>query len=203
MSWLTIERGSHFSLANIPFGIISTEANTAPRAAVAIGNQALDLAVFTKEGGFDALNDFPREHLGVFNGPSLNAFAALGQPAHRIVRQFLRDVFAIDTPHPDVLKKNVSLQQLALISLSDVKMHLPMAIGDYTDFYAGRNHAFNVGSLFRGPANALNPNYNYLPVGYHGRASSVVVSGSPIRRPWGQVLLNPAEKTPVYRTASP
>ncbi|RSL46662.1 Fumarylacetoacetase [Fusarium duplospermum] len=81
-------------------------------------------------------------------------------------------------------------------------MHLPMAIGDYTDFYAGRNHAFNVGVLFRGAANALNPNYNHLPVGYHGRASSVVVSGTPLRRPWGQVLAAPGDKTPVFRPSS-
>jgi fumarylacetoacetase len=104
-----------------------------------------------------------------------------------------------DTPYPDVLKSNSALQKQALIPLSEIKTHLPFKIGDYTDFYAGLNHAYNVGVLFRGPANALQPNYKHLPVGYHGRASSVVVSGTPIRRPNGQILENPAaeKKVPI------
>ncbi|KAM6520029.1 hypothetical protein FALCPG4_013586 [Fusarium falciforme] len=202
MSWLTIPRGSHFSLANLPFGIISTKTNPSPRPAVAIGDDALDLSLFAQKGGFDKLQDFPKEKINVFSEPTLNSFAALGRPVHRSVRQYLRQIFEANTPFPEVLKDNESLKQNAIVALSEVQMHLPMAIGDYTDFYAGRNHAFNVGVLFRGAANALNPNYNHLPVGYHGRASSVVVSGTPLRRPWGQVLAAPGDKTPVFRPSS-
>lgn len=113
---------------------------------------------------------------------------------------YLQNVFAEDTDHPDILKENSSLRREALIPLTEVISHLPLQIGDYTDFYAGRNHAYNAGVLFRGPSNALQPNYSHLPVGYHGRASSVVVSGSPIRRPCGQILENPTAepKVPVF-----
>jgi fumarylacetoacetase len=100
------------------------------------------------------------------------------------------------------LKEKKTLQDQVLYHLSEVTTHLPMKIGDYTDFYAGLNHAFNVGVLFRGPDNALQPNYKHLPVGYHGRASSVVVSGTPIRRPNGQILVDPA-KTPKVPAFSP
>jgi len=198
-SWLNIPRTSHFSLANIPFGIISTASSETPRPAVAIGEHALDLAVFSSNNGFSALPSI-KPHLSVFTQPTLNAFAALGRPVHREVRQYLQSVFALDTPHPQILKSNKNLQQQALFALKDVHTHLPLHIGDYTDFYAGRNHAYNVGVLFRGPNNALQPNYAHLPVGYHGRASSVVVSGTPIRRPWGQVLKNPTEdpKVPTF-----
>jgi len=98
------------------------------------------------------------------------------------------------------LKTNNSLQEKALLKRDQVTLHVPMQIGDYTDFYAGKNHAFNVGCLFRGPDNALQPNYTHLPVGYHGRASSIVVSGTPITRPNGQILENPAAtpKVPIF-----
>ncbi|KAI9873153.1 MAG: hypothetical protein M1830_000775 [Pleopsidium flavum] len=198
-SWLHIPRASHFSLANIPFGIISTASSKTPRPAVAIGDQALDLAAFSSNSGFSALPSI-KPHLSVFSQPTLNAFAALGRPVHREVRQYLQSIFALDTPHPQILKSNETLQQEALIPLKDVHTHLPLHIGDYTDFYAGRNHAYNVGVLFRGPNNALQPNYTHLPVGYHGRASSVVVSGTPIRRPWGQILEDPTAdpKVPIF-----
>ncbi|RCI12138.1 hypothetical protein L249_1099 [Ophiocordyceps polyrhachis-furcata BCC 54312] len=198
-SWLSIPKGSGFSLANIPFGIISTKADPAHRPAVAIGDQALDIATFASRGGFQSLQEFPKDRLDVFSQQSLNAFASLGRPVHRAVRNYLRDVFRDDTPYPEILKENQALRDSALKPLSDVEMHLPMEIGDYTDFFAGRNHAQNVGTLFRGPANALNPNYNHLPVAYHGRASSVVVSGTPLHRPCGQVLPAPTAKEPAYQ----
>ncbi|CAK7229835.1 hypothetical protein SBRCBS47491_007382 [Sporothrix bragantina] len=201
-SWLSIPSGSHFSLANIPFGIISTSAVPAHRPAIAIGTHVLDLAAFAHGGGFARLTAFPHSQLGVFAETTLNAFAALGRPTHRLVRQYLRDVFLTETPYPEALKANPTLQQTALLPLSGVQTHLPLSIGDYTDFFAGRNHAFNVGTLFRGPANALNPNYNHLPVGYHGRASSVVVSGTPLHRPRGQVLPAPGATTPVFQPAA-
>lgn len=198
-SWVPIPAQSHFSLANIPFGIITTVGFTTPRPAVAIGEYALDLDVFACKAGFAKLPSI-HSQLSVFSQPTLNAFAALGRPIHREVRTYLRNVFAEDTDHPDILKENSSLRREALIPLTEVMTHLPLQIGDYTDFYAGRHHAYNVGVLFRGPSNALQPNYSHLPVGYHGRASSVVVSGTSIRRPCGQILENPAAepKVPVF-----
>jgi fumarylacetoacetase len=198
-SWFSIPRGSHFSLANIPFGIISTAASTTPRVAVAIGDYALDLEAFAANNGFSALSTI-QPHQAVFSQPSLNAFAALGRPIHSVVRKYIQSVFTAETPYPEVLKTNSTLQKQALIPLKDIKAHLPFKIGDYTDFFAGRNHAYNCGVIFRGPSNALQPNYNHLPVGYHGRASSVVPSSTPIRRPNGQILLDPAaeKKVPTF-----
>jgi fumarylacetoacetase len=198
-SWFTIPRGSHFSLANIPFGIISTASSASPRVAVAIGDYALDLEAFAANNGFSALTTI-QPHQAVFSQPSLNAFAALGRPIHSVVRKYIQSVFTAETPYPDVLKNNSVLQKQALIPLKEIKAHLPFRIGDYTDFFAGRNHAYNCGVIFRGPTNALQPNYNHLPVGYHGRASSVVPSGTPIRRPNGQILLNPTaeKKVPTF-----
>jgi fumarylacetoacetase len=119
---------------------------------------------------------------------------------HRQVREYIQKVLGADTPYPQLLKDNTSLQKEALLPLSEVTNHLPMQIGDYTDFYAGLNHAYNIGVLFRGPDNALQPNYKHLPVAYHGRASSVVPSGTPIHRPQGQILANPAAdpKVPTF-----
>jgi fumarylacetoacetase len=198
-SWLKIDPKSHFSIHNIPFGIISTSQQQEPHGAVAIGDHALDLHVFAQANGFSALSIL-QPHQKVFSQPTLNAFAALGRPIHRVVREYLQSVLLRDGPFPDVLQKNEQLQKTALVPLSQCKMHLPMFINDYTDFYAGLNHAYNVGVLFRGPQNALQPNYKHLPVGYHGRASSVVVSGTPIRRPNGQILANPAaeKKEPIF-----
>lgn len=198
-SWLEIDPKSHFSLYNIPFGIISTPQKPEPHPAVAIGDQVLDLYVFTQQNGFSALSII-QPHQNVFNQTTLNAFAALGRPVHRVVREYLQSVLLADGPFPEVLQNNEQLQKFALVPLEECNVHLPMHINDYTDFYAGLNHAYNVGVLFRGPQNALQPNYKHLPVGYHGRASSVVVSGTPIRRPNGQILLNPAaeKKEPVF-----
>ncbi|KAJ9407583.1 hypothetical protein DTO045G8_4595 [Paecilomyces variotii] len=198
-SWLNIPRDSPFSLANIPFGIISTKTTTSPVPAVAIGDHALNLSTFAASGGFSQLPSI-QQHLDVFHKPTLNAFAALGRPIHRAVREYIQAVFQADTPYPQVLKENAAVQKESLVLRSEVTNHVPMQIGDYTDFYAGLNHAYNVGVLFRGPDNALQPNYKHLPVGYHGRASSVVLSGTPIRRPNGQILANPAAdpKVPTF-----
>ncbi|KAF9888680.1 hypothetical protein FE257_008438 [Aspergillus nanangensis] len=200
-SWLQIPKNSPFSLANIPFGIISPAKVSSRVAAIAIGDYALNLSVFASSGGFAQLPAI-QQHLGVFNQPTLNAFAALGRPVHRQVREYIQNVFRADTPFPQVLKDNAALQKDALLPLSEVTNHVPMQIGDYTDFYAGLNHAYNVGVLFRGPDNALQPNYTHLPVAYHSRASSVVASGTPIRRPNGQILANPAA-TPKVPTFAP
>ncbi|CAK7199416.1 hypothetical protein SEUCBS139899_002096 [Sporothrix eucalyptigena] len=195
--WLNIPAESDFSLINIPFGIITyaSAGASAPRVAVAIGDQALDLAVFSASKGFSGLPAI-QPYLHVFHEPTLNAFAALGRPVHRQVREYLQKIFAKDGPYRHLLQDNQELRNASLTDLTAVQTYLPMHIGDYTDFYVGKHHAYNVGVLFRGPANALQPNYTHLPVGYHGRASSVVVSGTPVRRPWGQIL--DADKKPIY-----
>ena len=195
-SWLSIPTSSHFSLANIPFGIISTSSNTSRRPAVAIGDHCLDLKSFATDGGFGDID----VDTSVFSQPTLNAFAALGRPVHKTVRKYLQDVFAEQTPYPKILRDNEKLRQSSLLRRDEVQMHLPMQIGDYTDFYAGKNHAYTMGCILRDPKNALQPNYTHLPVGYHGRASSIVVSGTPITRPNGQVLENPTAdpKIPIF-----
>lgn len=145
-SWLEIPADSHFSIANIPFGIISTESQEQKRPAVAIGDYALDLQTFSKKGGFSGLPSI-QDKLSVFEQPTLNAFAALGRPVHRQVREYLQDVLSEGTSSAQVLKDNEELKKEALIPRDQVKLHLPMQIGDYTDFFAGINHAFNVREL--------------------------------------------------------
>lgn len=201
-SWIRIPAGSHFSLANLPFGIITTAHHCSPHIAVAIGDHALDINIFSSRGGFTKCPDIENAHIAIFQEATLNSFAALGRPVHRKVRKYLQDVFREDTPLADILKNNKTLQNEVLVPLSEARNLLPMAIADYTDFFAGRNHAQTVGSIFRGPANALNPNYNHIPVAYHGRASSVVVSGTPLHRPRGQVLQTPGDTTPVFRSCA-
>ena len=197
-SWLPIRPDSHFSLANLPFGIITTPQSSTPHPAIAIGEHALDLAVFATNGGFSEL-PFIHPNLVVFARPMLNDFAALGRPAHRKVRQYLQEILAAGTSFPGILKDNELLRAQCLYQLTEVTNYLPLHVGDYTDFYVGMYHAMNVGRMFSGPGSALPPNYTHFPVGYHGRASSVVVSGTPIRRPWGQILEDPtaAAKVPI------
>lgn len=186
-SWVEIPAGHCFSLANIPFGIISYEGAPEPRPAVAIGNHALDLKVFAEGHGFDGL-PYKQPIVAALKKETLNDFAALGRATHRQVRQHLQAILAKDTSLADYLQNDHILRNASLLPLDKVQTHIPLHIGDYTDFYVGKNHAYNVGVLFRGPDNALQPNYTHLPVAYHGRTSSVVVSGTPVRRPWGQIL---------------
>jgi fumarylacetoacetase len=197
-SWIDIPPGSPFSLANIPFGIISTEANPKPRPAIAIGDYVLHLEAFAAGNGFSSLSTI-QPHQAVFSQPYLNDFAALGRPVHGVVRKYLQSIFAKDSPYPDVLETNVALQKTALIPIKDATNHIPFKIGDYTDFYVGLNHAVNCSRILRG-IGGLQPNYKQLPVGYHGRASSVVVSGTPIKRPSGQILdpEKPGDALPIF-----
>ncbi|SPQ26750.1 4f6d2aec-dc99-47a1-9b2a-1dd811b10846 [Thermothielavioides terrestris] len=190
-SWVPdVDPASDFSLANIPFGIISTPDNPAPRVAVAIGSHALDLAALAAHSDIltTLFPDIPALADAV-SQPTLNAFAALGRPVHRRVRAGLQDLLSATGSRAPLLRDDPGLRARALRPLREVATHLPMAVGDYTDFYAGYHHAHAVGTMFRGPHAALQPNYLHLPVGYHGRASSLVVSGKPVRRPVGQILL--------------
>ncbi|CAK7201500.1 hypothetical protein SEUCBS139899_004206 [Sporothrix eucalyptigena] len=184
-SWLTIPKGSSFSLANLPFGVISTEVAPSPRIATAIGEFALDLSVFAANGGFAGLDTFGQQQLSVFSEPALNAFAALGKSEHYKVRIYLQSIFSENTPHPQILRNNKDLQSKVLIPLSAVCNHIPFLIGDYSDFFVGLHHAEKAAKVFN---ITLARNYKHLPVGYAGRASSVVVSGTPIHRPQGQIV---------------
>lgn len=199
-SWLPIPSGSHFSIANLPFGIISTQRQTAPVLAIAIGEYALDLAAFATAGGFDGLESVA-QHLDVFYQTTLNAFAALGRSIHAEVRKHLQNVFRKDTHLAHVLKDNEALRQKALIPLKDVQTHVPMTIGDYTDFFAGVNHASTMGRILRGAANPLQPNYMHIPVAYHSRSSSITISGTPFNRPSGQILQDPQAEVKVPKLA--
>ncbi|CAN6667565.1 hypothetical protein TRVA0_039S01068 [Trichomonascus vanleenenianus] len=192
-SWIKFTPESPFSLDNIPFGI-AAGIDGVGRPVTRVGDTVVDLKALAEAGVFDGL----KIDASVFGFETLNAFAALGRKAHNAVREFLQKLFTKDGEFKDLLEANDDLRRLALSELDQVKMKLPLKIGDYTDFYVGKNHAFNCGVLFRGPENALNPNYYHLPVGYHGRASSVVVSGTNIHRPCGQILPDPTAKKPVY-----
>ncbi|KAI1387879.1 Fumarylacetoacetase [Hypoxylon trugodes] len=191
-----------FSLANIPFGIVSSAADPAPHAAIAIGSHVLDLKALSSYENFNEIFPSLKDHNEIFSKPSLNEFAALGRPVHREVRGIIQDLLSSETSRPNVLKDNAELREKALLPQRSVKMHLPMTIGDYTDFYAGFHHAYVVGALFRGPQTALQPNYTHLPVGYHGRSSSIIVSGTPIKRPVGQILLDPTAEPKQPTTAA-
>ncbi|HNV30496.1 MAG TPA: fumarylacetoacetate hydrolase family protein, partial [Cyclobacteriaceae bacterium] len=188
-SWIEIPMGSDFPIQNLPFGIFKTTYLSAV-AGVAIGNYVLDLVYLHEHGFFDGLG-LPS---GIFNQKYLNDFMALGKKKTREVRERISELLRHDN---DELKSNIGARELALIPMAEVQMLLPVRIPNYTDFYSSEEHATNVGSMFRDPKNALLPNWKHLPVGYHGRASSIVVSGTPIHRPKGQI--KPADSDlPVF-----
>jgi fumarylacetoacetase len=177
-----IPPNSDFTLANLPFGIFSTP-GTAPRAGIAVGEHILDLAALAETGCFDF-------DTSVLYQPTLNAFITLGKSVTSKARTQVQSW--LEKEEDSLLKAS------HFVPRSAATMHLPVAIGDYTDFYSSIEHATNVGKLFRDPENALLPNWRHLPVGYHGRASSIVVSGTDIRRPSGQIL-PPGSQTPVFQ----
>ena len=179
-SFLDLPADSPFGLHNLPYGVFSRSGD-APRVGVRAGDLVVDLAVLEEAGLLDA---GASDGASVFDQPALNAFMALGKPAWDRVRSRLQDLLSIDGDA--ALRDNAVLLESACVGVAEVTMHLPAEIGDYTDFYSSRQHATNVGTMFRGAENALMPNWLHLPVGYHGRASSVVVSGTPVVRPSGQ-----------------
>jgi fumarylacetoacetase len=197
-SFIAVARDSHFPIQNLPFGIFKPR-DGAPRVGVAIAEYVVDLAVLEEKG----LLDLPRRTMPVRLGPqdrylfaqdSLNAFLALGRPAWRKAREVLQNLLAADTP---TLRDDAALRARVLHEKKDVTMQLPARIGDYTDFYSSYHHAHNVGTMLRGPENALMPNWKWLPVAYHGRASSIVVSGTDVRRPQGQIK-PPDASAPIF-----
>lgn len=183
-SWVNVPANSDFPIQNLPFGIFKTKYLSAV-AGVAIGNHVLDLVYLHENGYLDGLGLPP----GIFNQKYLNDFLALGKKKGREVRNRISELLRHDNPE---LKSNAG-REIALVPMEEVQMQMPVRIPNYTDFYSSEEHATNVGSMFRDPKNALLPNWKHIPVGYHGRASSIVVSGTPIIRPKGQIKPADAE----------
>jgi fumarylacetoacetase len=185
-SFVPVAPDSHFPIQNLPYGVFQSVGGRSPRVGVAIGDFVLDLAVIDAFGFFEATSLRGRR---VFTQPSLNAFLSLGSTAWSEARAVISRVLRADVP---TLRDDPEALNFALQPRAEVEMLLPVVIGDYTDFYSSREHATNVGVMLRGPDNALQPNWLHLPVAYHGRASSVVVSGTDVRRPQGQTKADDA-----------
>jgi len=189
-SWIKTPSQSDFPIQNLPFGIASIPSGKTV-AVTRIGDTVIDLAKLEQMG---ILNDTGFDFREVFGQAFLNHFIDLGKEAHRALRRRLQEVFSdinTDQNQKDALKTS------AFHSIDSVTMQMPVKVSDYTDFYSSIEHATNVGKMFRDPANALLPNWRHLPVGYHGRASSIVVSGTDVHRPKGQTLPQGSDK-PVF-----
>jgi len=178
-SWVEVPQGSDFPIQNLPFGIFRTESQL-PHVCCAIGDKLVDLKALHVMGYLENL-PFKLEDLA---SDSLNRCMMYGKHAMRDLRNRVSKLFRSDMP--DLRDKEHHVRQV-LFNQNEVQMLLPIKIGDYTDFYSSEDHARNVGTMFRDPSKALLPNWKHLPVGYHGRASSIVVSGTDIRRPKGQI----------------
>ncbi len=190
ISWIEVPDGSDFPIQNLPFGVFKKE-NGRVRCGTRIGDQVIDINELAVLGYFD---DLEIDDLRVFGKPALNEFISLGQPVWRSVRDRISELFEASC---NTIKNSVQERSLILSPISEVEMMLPVQVGDYTDFYSSIEHATNVGKMFRDPENALLPNWKHIPVGYHGRSSSIVVSGTNIHRPKGQTKPNDAEM-PVF-----
>lgn len=185
-SWIEVQDGSDFPIQNIPFGIAEIQEGKT-RCVSRIGNYVIDLYALAELGYLDELEI---DDLRIFKKPSLNDFISLGKPYWRSIRNKISELFCDDN---EQIQNNVEDKTKILHHVLDVKMKMPVVVGDYTDFYSSIEHATNVGIMFRDPANALLPNWKHLPVGYHGRSSSIVVSGTDIHRPNGQTKADDAE----------
>jgi fumarylacetoacetase len=201
-SWLDIPEKSDFSIHNFPFGVFRRCRNNSDcdgnieydnfddgdfslRCGSILGDYVIDLSILEETEIFSDIQDL---ECNVFNQSTLNSFLEHPKSVWLQVRQRLIDLFKIDTETSlPVLQNNLLLRKAALVNIHHVQLVLPIQIGDYTDFYSSREHATNVGIMFRGAQNSLQPNWLHLPVGYHGRSSTVCVSGTPIRRPCGQL----------------
>ena len=188
-SWIKIDNNSDFSIYNLPFGVFS-ESDHIKRVGVAIGDKIVDVYAAFELGIFKDL-DFD---VSVLESEYLNDFIALGKSTTVKIREYIQTELCNAN---SVLKSHPSV----FIKQSSVQMHLPVKVGDYTDFYSSIEHATNIGTMFRDPDNALLPNWKHLPVGYHGRASSIIVSGENVHRPKGQVVLAP-NTAPVFQAST-
>ena len=163
-SFIPVDATSDFPIQNLPYGVFSTAALPAPRVGVAIGDFVLDLWELEQDCRLDV------GPLGVFSTPSLNTFMALGPKVWSRTRVRISELLRHDNPE---LRDNDHLRKRALVPMADAKLHLPFAVAGYTDFYSSKEHATNVGVMFRGKDNALQPNWLHMPIGYNGRASTV------------------------------
>ena len=188
-SFIAVDRDSHFPIQNLPFGVFTTPANYAPRVGVAIGSQILDLAVLEQAKLLEVL---PGERL--FNRATLNAFIERGPEAWSRARAAISDLLRHDNAR---LRDDAGLRARAFVPAAAARMLMPITVSGYTDFYSSKEHATNVGSMFRDPKHALLPNWLHVPIAYNGRASSVVVSGTPVLRPNGQTK-QPELAAPVF-----
>src|SRR5437868_9471551 len=187
-SFIDVAPDSHFPIQNLPYGVFSAKDGLAPRIGVAIGDYVLDLWQLAQDCRFDVVEP------AVFAAPQLNPFMALGPKVWSSTRARISELLQHD--HPE-LRDNEKLRKRALVPMADVKLHMPLVVSGYTDFYSSKEHATNVGVMFRGKDNALQPNWLHMPIGYNGRASTVVVSGTKVRRPRGQ-LKPPAADVPSF-----
>ena len=187
-SFIDIATDSDFSIHNLPYGIFSETTEGKRRAGVAIGEHVLDLAVLEAEGLLSL------DGGKYFDQPTLNAFIDSGRDNWTKARETIQTLLSSES---DALRDNQDLQKKALFKQADVTMHLPVQVPGFTDFYSSKEHATNVGTMFRDPSNALLPNWTEMPVGYNGRASTVIVSGTDVIRPSGQLKPN-ADDRPVF-----
>jgi fumarylacetoacetase len=176
-TWVEVPKNSDFSIYNLPFGVFKNK-KLSPRIGVAIGDKIVDLSILDQEGFFSSM--FLPE--GMFLNDSLNDLIALGKTQTKKIRERVQQLLLEENEE----LRDHSVRGKVMVNRKEAEMLLPVKIGDYTDFYSSMEHATNVGKMFRDPENALLPNWKHLPVGYHGRASSIVVSGTPIHRPKGQ-----------------
>lgn len=188
-SWIDVPADSDFPIQNIPFGVFLTKDDV-----ITIGTRIGDFAIDL--GALQQLNYFEGIELtdDMFMQDTLNDFISDGKKTWRLVRNRIADIFDAENPQ---LRDNKDHRDIVVFKMEDVEMQLPVLIGDYTDFYSSKEHATNVGSMFRDPENALLPNWLHIPVGYHGRSSSIVPSGIPVHRPMGQTVAA-GENTPAF-----
>ncbi len=188
-SWLPVPDNSDFPIQNIPFGVFLTKENIVT-VGTRIGDFAIDLGALQQLDYFEGIELTD----DMFMQDTLNDFISDGKKTWRLVRNRIAEIFDEKTPK---LRDNINHRNIVIFNMKDVEMQLPVLIGDYTDFYSSREHATNVGKMFRDPENALLPNWLHIPVGYHGRSSTIVPTEIPVNRPMGQTLPN-GETTPVF-----
>ena len=188
-SWLEVPENSDFPIQNIPFGVFLTKDDVIT-IGTRIGDFAIDLGALQQLSYFEGIELTD----DMFMQDTLNDFISDGKKTWRLVRNRIALLFDVENT---MLQNNQEHRDIVIFNLADVEMQLPVLIGDYTDFYSSKEHATNVGSMFRDPANALLPNWLHIPVGYHGRSSTIVPSGIPVHRPMGQTLPN-GETSPVF-----
>jgi fumarylacetoacetase len=191
-SFVEVPSGHDFPIQNLPFGIFSTS-SLSSRPGVAIGDSIVDLQALSSAGFLDGLSDVHGFDKSDFSSPTLNPIINRGKSATRALRNLISELLRSDSSQ----LRDSSSRNFCIVPSSEAVMHMPINVGDYTDCYSSEDHARNVGKMFRDPENALLPNWKHMPVAYHGRASSIIVSGTPIKRPHGQ--LKPADdQPPVY-----